>query len=170
MKAAAAPIEVRPATAADLNDVAMIAAEGWRNAYRGLISAPAIEETLARWYASEVLQSRLSGGGLDVAERESRVVGFVQHGPLDAQVHEVFAIYALPSLIGQGVGCAMWQRVAGAARLAGRTSIELWVLKGNQLGTDWYERQGGVVVTYREVELPDGAHAELRYRFSPTPG
>jgi hypothetical protein len=61
----------------------------------------------------------------------------------------------------------MWQRALdGAAREGRSAAIELWVLQGNRLGVDWYNRQNGVVVGERQVEMPDGPHTELRYRFN----
>jgi hypothetical protein len=60
--------------------------------------------------------------------------------------------------------------VQRAARSGGKSAIELWVLDGNRLGIDWYKRQGGSVVGRREIEMADGAHTELRYRFELRPG
>jgi ribosomal protein S18 acetylase RimI-like enzyme len=68
-------------------------------------------------------------------------------------------------MLGQGIGWALWQQVARDARDRGKAAIELWVLEGNRLGIDWYDRQGGYVVGRREIALADGGHAELRYRF-----
>jgi ribosomal protein S18 acetylase RimI-like enzyme len=158
---------VRPANDDDLSNVALIAAEGWRNAYRGLISEEAIEDMLGRWYSAEALSRRLSRGGLEVAEVNNRVIGFLQHGAVSDTIYEVFAIYVRPAFLGHGAGWAMWQRALdGAAREGRSAAIELWVLQGNRLGVDWYNRQNGVVVGERQVEMPDGPHTELRYRFN----
>jgi len=157
---------VGPATEGDLPAIATIATEAWRNAYRGLISAEAIDDSLRHWYSIESLQRRLRSGGLEVAEREDRTVGFVQHARTSDLVHEVFAVYVLPTLIGKGVGWSMWQRVLQEAVVAHSAWVELWVLQGNSLGTDWYDRQGGEVVAERQVQMLDGPHTELRYRFT----
>ena len=60
----------------------------------------------------------------------------------------------------------MWQRVLQAAGVTHSGSVELWVLQGNSLGTDWYDRQNGEVVAQRKVQMMDGPHTELRYRFN----
>jgi ribosomal protein S18 acetylase RimI-like enzyme len=160
----AAPI-VRRATRGDVQEIARIAAEGWRHAYAGLISPDAIEDTLQRWYSEEVLLRRLIGPPLHVAERMRNVVGYVQHGPVGDSTHEVYAIYVDPALLGEGTGWALWQQVKREAISSGESAIELWVLAGNRLGIDWYDRQGGHVVGQRVIELGDGRHTELRYRF-----
>jgi ribosomal protein S18 acetylase RimI-like enzyme len=157
---------VRLANEGDLPNVALIAAEGWRNAYRGLISGEAIEDMLGRWYSAEALNHRLSIGGLEVAEVSNRVIGFIQHAAVSETTYEVFAIYVLPMSLGQGAGWAMWQSALEAARKRRSAAIELWVLQGNRLGIDWYNRQNGVVIAERQVEMADGPHTELRYRFN----
>lgn len=68
-------------------------------------------------------------------------------------------------MLGKAIGWALWQEVERVARGGGKSAIELWVLEGNRLGIAWYNRQGGYVVGQREVELADGTHTELRYRF-----
>ena len=167
MSAASRPFEfrVRPARQEDLSAVAHVAREGWTHAYRGLLSQEAIDQQLANWYSPEMMNRRLSAGGLEVADLEGRVVGFVQHASTGGRVHEVFALYVLPAVLRAGAGWAMWQRVQEAATSAGSDAIELWVLDGNKLGLDWYQRQGGVAVGERDVDLLDGSHVELRYRF-----
>jgi ribosomal protein S18 acetylase RimI-like enzyme len=161
---------VRRANPADLEAIGRIAAAGWRHAYQGLIGPEAIEEALRGWYSVEMLHRRLNGPPLDVAEVDGTVAGYAQHGPIDGAAYEVYAIYVDPAMIGKGLGWALWQQVRAGARRAAASAIELWVLDGNRLGIDWYERQGGHPVGRREVELADGPHVELRYRFElPSP-
>jgi ribosomal protein S18 acetylase RimI-like enzyme len=80
-------------------------------------------------------------------------------------LYEVYALYVDPAMLGEGIGWALWQQVERDARDGGKSAIELWVLQGNRLGIGWYDRQGGSVVGQRDVELADGGHTELRYRF-----
>jgi ribosomal protein S18 acetylase RimI-like enzyme len=114
------------------------------------------------------MHRRLAGPALHVAESAGKVVGYVQHGPADDTTHEVYAIYVDPAMLRQGIGWALWQKVERDARDQEKSAIELWVLDGNRLGIDWYDRQGGHVVARREIDLADGAHTELRYRFDLT--
>jgi len=111
------------------------------------------------------MRQRLAGPPIHVAESARKIVGYVQHGPVADSIHEVYAIYVDPAVLGKGFGWALWQQVERDAREGGKSAIELWVLQGNRLGIDWYDRQGGSVVGQRDIELADGAHTELRYRF-----
>ncbi|SRR5260370_24039504 len=156
---------IRRATQDDIQEIARIAAAGWRHTYRGLISPEAIEDTLVRWYSTETMLRRLAGPPMHVAESARKIVGYVQHGPVAGEIYEVYAIYVDPAVLGKGIGWALWQQVERHARDGGKSAIELWVLQGNRLGVDWYDRQGGSVVGQRDIELADGAHTELRYRF-----
>jgi ribosomal protein S18 acetylase RimI-like enzyme len=156
---------LRRATQDDVREIVGIAAAGWRHTYPGLISPEAIENTLGRWYSAETMLRRLAGPPLHVAESAGKVVGYVQHGPVGDSLYEVYALYVDPAMLGEGIGWALWQQVERDARDGGKSAIELWVLQGNRLGIGWYDRQGGSVVGQRDVELADGAHTELRYRF-----
>jgi ribosomal protein S18 acetylase RimI-like enzyme len=156
---------VRRAKQGDVQAIAQIAAAGWRHTYRRLVSPEATEDTLGQWYSTETMLARLTGPPLHVAEIAGKVVGYVQHGPVGDSVYEVYAIYIDPTMFGKGIGWALWRQVERDARDGGNSAIELWVLEGNRLGVDRYNRQGGYVVGRREIELADGTHAELRYRF-----
>jgi ribosomal protein S18 acetylase RimI-like enzyme len=131
-----------------------------------VLSHSAIEETLNRWYSEEAMKRRLNSGLIVSVSGGNKVVGFAQHGPATDSVYELFAIYVLPEVLGQGVGWELWKAVRQAARQSGQLWIELWVLEQNSLGKRWYDRQGGQVVGSREIELGGEAHRELRYRFS----
>jgi ribosomal protein S18 acetylase RimI-like enzyme len=156
---------IRRATQDDIQEIVRIAAAGWRHTYRGLISPEGIEDTVRRWYSTETMIRRVAEPPVHIAESAGKVVGYVQHGPVGDSIHEVYAIYVDPVVLGKGIGWALWQQVERDARAGGKTAIELWVLDGNRLGISWYNRQGGYVVGRREIDLADGAHTELRYRF-----
>lgn len=161
-------LAIRPATESDIEAISRIASSAWRNTYRGLISDDAIDGTVSRWYSTEALRQRIKGHPVHVVEDAGAVVGYVQHGPLTETVHEVFAIYVAPSMLGFGIGWVLWQAVMREAASAGKQAVELWVLEGNRLGMDWYDRQGGMIIGRQEVQLADGLHGELRYRFRVT--
>ncbi len=159
-------ISVRRATHADVGAIAKIAADAWRSTYRDLVSPDAIETTLSQWYTTDVLRQRVDALPLDVALRRAEVVGYVQHGPIQDSVHEVYALYVAPAELGTGAGWALWQGVCREARVNHKTAVELWVLEGNRQGISWYDRQGGHPVGTQPIEMADGPHVELRYRFN----
>ncbi len=159
-------VTIRSASESDLPAVVRVAREGWHNAYAGLLSHGTIEETLNRWYSEGAMKRRLNPGLIVALSGENKVVGYAQHGRATDSVYELFAIYVLPEVLGQGVGWELWKAVREAARESGQRWIELWVLEQNSLGRRWYDRQGGQVVGSREIELASEAHRELRYRFS----
>jgi ribosomal protein S18 acetylase RimI-like enzyme len=150
----------------DLAAVVRVAREGWHNAYGGLLSQGTIEETLNRWYSEDAMKRRLNPGLIVAVSRENKVVGYAQHGRAADSVYELFAIYVLPEVLGQGVGWELLKSVRQGARESGHPWIELWVLEHNSLGRRWYDRQGGQIVGSRDIELGGEAHRELRYRLS----
>jgi ribosomal protein S18 acetylase RimI-like enzyme len=102
---------------------------------------------------------------MKVAEKDGRVVGYLVHAPISESTEEVYSFYVDPAELGKGMGWALWQNMTAEARASGRSHVELWVLEGNRLGISWYERHAGAVVGRQQIDLPDGPHSELRYRF-----
>ena len=161
-------VSIRRATQDDVEVLAGLAADAWRNTHRDLIAADAIDDILGQWYSVDVLRRRINGVPLDVSESDSKVVGYAQHGPIGAHVHEVYALYVAPAMLGMGIGWSLWAAMCKEARSTNRTVIELWVLDGNRSGIDWYKRQDGKEVGRRSIQMADGPHTELRYRFNPS--
>jgi ribosomal protein S18 acetylase RimI-like enzyme len=55
---------------------------------------------------------------------------------------EVWAIYVLPEVIGQGVGRELWLRALGELQHLGFTEATLWVLAKNQRARQFYGKAG----------------------------
>ncbi len=146
---------VRRATERDLGTIARIHVESWRAAYRGIV-ADLILEGLSvddrvvawrRWYTQP-------GAEIWLATREESPVAFSRLIPAPADEHrerdtgEVTHLYALPSVVGSGIGKALFLHILSAARRRGFGSLVLWVLEHNLRARRFYESFG---------LLPDGA-------------
>ena len=72
------------------------------------------------------------------------VIGFVAYGAYRDQTlpqcGEIYAIYVLREYHGKQVGYALMN--AAFERLSGKDQIALWVLKGNERATRFYEQYG----------------------------
>ena len=97
-------------------------------------------------------------------DRAGRGVGFVAGGPerdeIDGFDGELYAIYLLASLHGQGVGRALCQALAKAMAAAGFRSLALWVLKENP-SRGFYEHLGGQFVQEKDIDIADQTLAEV---------
>ncbi|MGI8693349.1 MAG: GNAT family N-acetyltransferase [Geodermatophilaceae bacterium] len=143
---------IRPASGADLADVARVHATTWRTAYTGIVPDSYLggmspEVSLARRRERYPDYPVLPQGEELVAEQDGVIVGFASLGRVrdvgkPAEVGEVWALYVLPEHQECGLGSALL--AAGVARLRtlGFSSIVLWVLTGNVSARAFYERRG----------------------------
>jgi len=160
---------VRRATADDARGIAEVRVESWRATYPGVVPQHVldeldVDEIAAFW---RTVPEREDAATF-VAERDGVIVAFATVGP-DRQedVGRVYAIYARPSVWGQGVGRALMD--AAVRSLAQRwDEAVLWVAEQNPRGRRFYERYGWFDDGGRQLdEVAPGAHvAEVRYRLS----
>lgn len=162
------PFLVRPATPADAPGIAHVHVTSWRETYAGLMP----EDFLTR-ATGEVARERReafwtrhlsaqTGEIVLVAELRREVVAFASGGP--AREHpgigaELYTLYALRSVQGQGVGRALVSAVASELRGRGFRSLALWVLDVNPTRA-YYAHLGGREAGERTEPLPGGG--ELR--------
>lgn len=156
---------VRPAAPSDADVVYDIRTATWRAAYRGMLPDSLLEglgdpEGRVKWRAWLVEPKAVASGSY-VAEVGGRAVGFLRWGPVrdassaEPHVAELYALYVEASSWGTGAGFALHERLIADARAAGLESLTLWVLRANDRGRRFYERQGW---------RPDGATMEKPFR------
>ena len=146
----------------------------WKAAYGGLLPAKKlaqldVNEHEGAWlkrlrHAEEV------GLRTWVALLEERVVGFAFTQPsadddLESDVHELTALYLLPSVWRTGIGTALLIAVEAELKDAGIRNLALWVLKGNEGAKRFYEARGWSFEK-RDPSFKDFGAAALRYRKS----
>ena len=169
---------VRRASSKDAAQIAEVHVRSWQRAYRGLIPQDYLDrldpaQRVARW--EQVLASvDLPAGGVQVAENESDLLGFVSFGPSrddDAEgqrlVGEIMAIYLAPAAWGQGLGRELMTAALADLGAAGYAQATLWVLESNERARGFYVAAGfkpdGMV---KEDESRGFLLREVRYRRS----
>lgn len=141
---------VREASEADARAIAEIHVADWRFAYKGmvpdgLLDSLSVERREDMWRRGFARASPRRA--VFVAERAGEVIGFVDCGPSgddDATpgTGEVYAIYLEPSVIGTGVGRALFARGMDHLRESGFRRATLWVLADNARTRRFYEIAG----------------------------
>jgi ribosomal protein S18 acetylase RimI-like enzyme len=165
-------MEVRRASAADAQGIAVVHVESHRAAYRGLmpeehLAGFTVEKREAAW------RHVLEGGETTVlvAEDAGVIRGWIALGAsrdagASPRTGEVWAMYVSPAHLRQGIGRALWK--AGEQHLAGAAfeDATLWVLEENAPARAFYAALG-----FREepdanktVERGGKAMVELRLR------
>jgi GNAT superfamily N-acetyltransferase len=150
---------VRWADAQDAREVATVHVDSWRAAYRGLIEqhvldALDVDQRAMRWseWIGHSVANRDDRHRMLVAESSGQVVGWATFGPGRDEgmerVGELAALYVHPDYWSARIGHALITRVEEELVAEGRAQAYLWVLRGNDRASHFYERHGWV---------PDGA-------------
>jgi GNAT superfamily N-acetyltransferase len=140
-------MDIRRATAADIESLAYIDSEAWRAAYAGLMPDAYLDRMTAgamaaHWMASLEREAAKRRQTL-VADDGWVVPGYATVGPdTDSDDGLLYLMYVLPQKWGQGVGRALMDASIAALRDAGHRRAALWVLQANSRARRFYEAGG----------------------------
>ena len=159
---------VRRATSDDARAIAEVHVDTWRATYTDVMPKSVLDgldvTTRERGWRRFIER----GDAVFVAERDGRVVGFVNVGPCsDDAVGELYAIYVRPEAWGTGAGLALMN--AAVERLARDwDEAVLWVAEENPRARRFYELCGWRADGGRKIDepAPGAVVAEIRYRLS----
>lgn len=163
---------IRDANIDDAPRLAQIRIAGWEQAYRGIMPDAVLdnmnyERSVQRWH--ENLTAKRDDY-VFVAELDGQAGGFAAGGAgrdSDAEYDgELYAIYVLPELQGQGAGKALAQAAMDWLRAHGYHKMLIWVLRDNQPARRFYEALGGTVVRERMLEIGGASLPEVGYGYS----
>ena len=160
-------MNIRLATPADAEGLALVHLNTWLSTYRGLVpdtylDSLSFEAYLARWQKRLEIDDTL----VFVAEVDREVVGFASGGPertgdFPSLTSEVYALYVLAAHQGRGIGRALVQTLAREFTPA-HSGLLIWVLKGNP-AQKFYQAIGGVYVAEKALEIGSARLTEFAY-------
>jgi GNAT superfamily N-acetyltransferase len=170
-----AAVTLATATPADAAAIALLHAQSWRIAYRGLLTDEYLDDHVlsdrtsfwSRRFAAPLPERRLVLKALD----PSTLLGFVcvlldEEPTWGARLDN---LHVSPALKGTGVGYALFRAAREwTARMQPDRSMHLWCVERNLVARRFYDRQGGKVMESatrpiaQELCLP-----ELRYVWPP---
>ncbi|WP_164759714.1 GNAT family N-acetyltransferase [Mesorhizobium sp. M5C.F.Ca.IN.020.29.1.1] len=163
-------MEIRDATATDVDLIAQLHVESWRNAYAGILSESYLEGPIEADRQSvwrERFTSPAPNLKVMIAEDEGQAIGFVCiFGNADDRWGTlVDNLHVLPRAKGRGVGRHL---IRVAARWSAENhpdlGLHLWVYEVNAPARAFYERMGGQQVARLPQSNPDGRiHVDLCY-------
>lgn len=162
---------LRPAEPSDALAVARVHVESWQAAYRGLIP-----DTYLASLRAEERAAHYDFATTDPAKPRTLVVleddsiqGFASTMPsrdsLLPSHGELAALYVHPNYWNRGLGLALIHAARAHLSAQGHTHALLWLLKGNQRGSSFYERDGWAHdQTIRRETIHRVTVDELRYQ------
>jgi ribosomal protein S18 acetylase RimI-like enzyme len=142
-------VAVREATTDDVAAIAEFFQEAWRQAGPEAPGfAGATKEVIAEIAAPEAIAARLGGPQrrMFIAWVDDRVVGFAATRHLMGEAIELAGVIVLRSLIGGGVGSALFRAAADSARENEYRKMTVSTETGNKRALRFYERCGFTIV------------------------
>jgi ribosomal protein S18 acetylase RimI-like enzyme len=171
---------VEPAMETDVEAIARVHVQGWRESYKDLLSPASLAglsvEERARMWRSTFTEPNPRALLLIGRAANGEIVGFASGGPtrsgdselLDTAA-EIYAIYLLDKVKRQGLGRRLMAGLFDHLTGQGFASAGLWVLQDNLSARRFYERLGGKPGPGQELELRGQTVTEIAYRFDPIP-
>jgi GNAT superfamily N-acetyltransferase len=152
----------RPAGPDDVEAVARIWADGWRDGHLGHVHEDLVAVRTDGSFLARTQQRIAATDDTTVAEVGGAVVGFVM---LDGD--EVEQVYIASSARGSGVAAALLDEAERQVRAGGHTTAWLAVVAGNARARRFYEKRGWWDVGAFDYEAagPDGAMVVPSHRY-----
>lgn len=161
-----AEIIVRKALPADADALALVFAESWRLAYRGIVPHLHLERMILQRKAPYWLKVVERGDRTLVLELAGQIGGYVSFGksrwPLPYE-GEIYELYMAPTHQGVGLGEHLFEgarHVLDSNRVSG---LLVWALAENTGACDFYRRRGGRPVAKTKERMGDKALPKLGF-------
>ena len=143
-------VSIRKATLADVDGIARVHVQAWRESYRDLMPQAAldglsVERRAAQWRGT--LSDPNSPASVYVAVQDGAVCGFGSGGKTRwtglATDGEISALYLLDAVKRRGVGRRLFRALIRRLAAQGFRSAGLWVLTEHVPARRFYEAMGG---------------------------
>jgi GNAT superfamily N-acetyltransferase len=170
-------ISLVPASAQDLEPIALLHARSWRNTYRGIVPDEFLDQAAdsdrrkfwAARFASTAADRRL----VLQARSAGSLLGFVSV-ILDAEPKwgaRLDSLHVSPDARGGGIGRTLFAAARDwIARASPGAAMHLWCVERNHIARRFYERQGGAIVeTANRPFAGQASVLEVRYWWGPLP-
>ena len=157
-------VDLRPATAADVEAIIDVAEASWYAAYGGAFDPSTIAAAIAEYYDRDLLEAAVETDEIAfyVAEADG-VVGFASAEQTWADEVELHTIYVHPDRWGEGIGSTLLDRVIRWARDRDADRIACGVLADNAVGIGFFEAVGFERGRETKVEIAGEIHPEYEY-------
>ena len=160
-------MDIRDATAEDVDAIRRVAAESMRASYDHAIDEGTITAAVDEWYSTDRLTDALTDEDavFVVAVDAGSVVGFAQSEVAEGResVGYLDWLHVVPDHRGGGIGSQLLARLKQELIAAGVDRVEGRVLVENSAGVSFYEEQGFGEVGTRTVEIHGETFEEVVY-------
>lgn len=161
-------MEIRQADIRDAEGIAHVHVESWKTTYKGIVSDEYLQslsaEQRAPGWRFRLSNQREDEDILVIADDQGTIYGFMNFGlereSKQASEGELYAVYLLEEIQGQGWGGRLFKRMIEILKAKGFSALLVWVLDGNP-AIHFYRAMGGEVSRQKEVTIGSETHLEL---------
>ena len=158
---------IRPMEISDIPRVAEIHVFGQRKAYSDIMPDKFLFGTINVADRTEFFKKHLEAGNWDGFVYDDGVVkGFIVLGQCEdadkTHAFELERIFVDPLLSGKGIGTTLEHFFTCEAARRGFNELCLWVVEGNALAREFYEKKGYKLETVKKM-MKDTEYAMVRY-------
>jgi L-amino acid N-acyltransferase YncA len=159
-------VRIREAVLEDAEGIARVHVDSWRTTYKEIVPESYLQQ-LSYEQRADNWRRGIGKNALYVAEDDrGEIVGFAtggkeRTGNYDAD-GELYAIYLLKEVQGQGIGKKLTQALAQNLQAQGFTSMLVWVLDLNPSKV-FYESLGGQPIDESMIEIGGEEFKEIAY-------
>ena len=166
-------IIIRNATIDDIEKIADIKIEGWQTAYRGIIDDDFLD-SMDREKEIEKRRNNIENGvSIVVAKLNNEIVGFCLYRNYNNYPEkfkkeadcEISSLYVTSKLKRNGIGRKIMQYVIELLKKEGKTKMILGCLKENYPSRAFYDKMGGKIMDYDEIEFGDKKYGLVIYEY-----
>jgi len=167
---------ITPARLSDAPEMARVNVQARFEAYQGVLSPASLEfvsvEKKTHMFEKNIGAADPSCTYLVARDEVGAIVGLATGGPWEEVTTpegvvqpfgEIFAIYILDKVKGQGLGARLLRQTAQALAEKGMVSAGLSVLENNAPARRFYERMGGVIAGSHLITFGDESYPALFY-------
>ena len=161
-------IIIRQAQSKDIESIAMIKVEGWKNAYKGLID----DEYLSSMSVNEQIKviNNYSLDTIFVAENGDEILGFCRFYDYDKPVYEdeeidceIREIYVKPDMKRMGIGSNLFAYTMDYFQKKDKKKLYLGCFKDNHTARKFYEKMGGIPQAGKDLEIGEKHYPTVSY-------
>ena len=165
-------IIIRNATIDDTEEIADIKIDGWQTAYRGIIDDDFLDNMDRDKEIEKKKQNINDGVNIIVAELNKNIVGFCLYRNYNKDTEkypkadcEISSLYIKSNLKRNGIGRQLIQYAIELLRKEGKQRMILGCLKENYPSRAFYEKMGGKVINYDEIEFGNKKYELAIYEY-----
>ena len=165
-------IIIRRARVEDAEKIANIKVDGWKTAYKGIIDDDFLKSMDVKKEAERRRNIIENGANIIVAELEGEVIGFcIYRDHIENKEKypnadcEISALYVTSKLKRNGIGRKLMLYVIELLKSKNKKRMILGCLKDNFPARVFYEKMGGKVFDYDELECGDKSYTLAMYGY-----